>query len=100
MKKKTATCRFGYVKSKRKSIKYGTTPWALKKNLKGNSKINDQIKKSLYNWIMYHPKVFQSPIFNDCLKVNIDGHTEPQLVAKLLLLVSIQEVHNILVSDV
>ena len=45
-------------------------------------KINDQINKSLYNWIMHHPQVVQSPAVNDCLKVKIDGHTEPQLVPK------------------
>ena len=44
---------------------------------KVNSEINNQIKKSLYNWIMRHPQVVKSPIFNDCLKVNIDGHTRP-----------------------
>ena len=32
VKKKTATCRVGDAKSKRKKIKYGTTPWALKQN--------------------------------------------------------------------
>ena len=30
VKKKTATCRVGAAKYKRKAIKYGTTPWALK----------------------------------------------------------------------
>ena len=44
---------------------------------KGNSRINDQIKKSPNNWIINHPQVVQSPIFNDCLKVNIYGHTRP-----------------------
>ena len=39
----------------------------------------------------------QSPIANDCLKVKIDGHTEPQLVQKLLLQVSVRELHNNLV---
>ena len=33
------------------------------------------------------------------MKVYIDGHTEPQLVPKLLLKFSIWELHNILVSD-
>ena len=89
VKNKTATCRFISAKSKRKAIKYGTTPWALKTNRKVNSKINDQIKKSLYNWILYQPQVVKPPIFNDCLKVNIDDHTEPQLVPKLLLNVSV-----------
>ena len=48
---------------------------------------------------MHHPQVVQSPIFNDCLKVNIGGHTEPQLVPKLLLRVSVRELHNSLFCD-
>ena len=48
---------------------------------------------------MHHPQVVQSPIFNDSIKVNIDGHTETQNVPKLLLQVSVQELHNITVSD-
>ena len=48
---------------------------------------------------MNHPQVVQSPIVNDDLKVKIDGHTEPQLVPKLLLQVSVRELHNNLVSD-
>ena len=47
VKSKTSTRLFGAAKSKRKAIKYVTTPWALKQNRKGSSKINDQIKKSL-----------------------------------------------------
>ena len=38
---------------------------------------------------MHHPQVVQSPNLKDSLKVNIDGHTEPQLVLKLLLQVSV-----------
>ena len=99
VKNKTATRRFGADKYKRKSNKYGTTPWALKQKRKLNSKIDEQIKRSLYNWIMHHPQVVQSPIVNNCLKVKIDCPTEPQLVPKLLLQVSIRELHNSLVSD-
>ena len=80
MKKKTATRRFGAAKSNHKAIKYGTTPWALKQKRKVNSKIYYKINKYIYNWIIHHPQVVQSPIFNDCLKVNIYGHTGPQLV--------------------
>ena len=61
--------------------------------------MNYQIKKSRYNCIIRHPQVVQLPIFNDCLKVNIDGHTRPQKVLKLLLQVSVQEIHNSLVSE-
>ena len=39
----------------------------------------------------------QSPIANGCIKVSIDGHSEPQLVPKLLLQFYIQELHNIIV---
>ena len=38
VKKKTATRRCGDPKSKRNVIKYGTTPWALKKSEKGIQK--------------------------------------------------------------
>ena len=57
VKKKTSNRRVGADKSKCKAIKYGNTPWALKKKLKGNPKINNQIKKFPYNWIMHHTQV-------------------------------------------
>ena len=69
------------------------------KKRKGNSKINGQIKRNLYAWITCHPQVVQSPISNYCLKVIFDDRTEPQLVPKLLLQVSVIELHNSLVSD-
>ena len=98
-KKKTSTRQVGADKSKRKTIKSGTTPCALKPNLKVNSIINNNIKKYLYNWIMHHPQLFQSPIVNYCMKLIIDGQTIPQIVTKLLLQVYIRELHNRLVSD-
>ena len=53
----------------------------------------------MYAWITRHSKVVQSPISNDCLKVMFDDQTEPQLVPKLLLQVSVREPHNRIVSD-
>ena len=53
----------------------------------------------MYSWITSHPQVVQSPISNDCLKVMLDDQTEPQLVPKHLLQVSVREIHNSLVSD-
>ena len=47
---------------------------------------------------MHDPKSVPSPIANDFLKVKIDGYTEPQLVPKHLLQVSVRELHNNLVS--
>ena len=40
----------------------------------------------------------KSKIENDCLKVKINGHTEPQLFPKLLLQLSIREIYNSIVS--
>ena len=47
---------------------------------------------------MHHPQVVKSPIVNDCLKVKSDGHTVLQLLTKLLLQVSVVEIHNRLVK--
>ena len=86
-------------KSRRKSMKVCNSLWTQKKKRKGHSKINEQIKRNLYTWITRHPQVVQSPISNDCLKVMLDYQIEPQLVSKLLLQVSVRELHNSLVSD-
>ena len=94
---KTAKRRFVAAKSRRKSMKVCNSLW--KKKRKGHSKINDQIKRNLYTWITRHPQVVQSPISNYCLKVVLDDQTEPQLVPKFLLQVSVIELHNSLVSD-
>ena len=77
MWKKTASCLVGAAKSKCKAIKFGNIPWELKQKRKGYSKIGEQIKKYIYNWITHHPLIVQSPIVNDFLKVKIDGHNEP-----------------------
>ena len=69
------------------------------KKRKFNSKIDEQIKKSLYKWIMHHPQIVQSPIVDDFLKVKLDGHTEPQMVPKLSLRLSFRELHKNLISD-
>ena len=73
--------------------------WTKKSKRKGHYKINEQIKRNLYKWITRHPKVVQSPISNVCLEVVLDDQIEPQLVPKLLLQVSVRELHNSLVSD-
>ena len=72
-------------KSKCKAMKMGNSLWNNKIKQKGHSKINEQIKRNLYACITRHLQVFQSPIFNDCLRVMFDDQTEPQLVPKLLL---------------
>ena len=61
-------------------------------------KIDERIRKSLYKWIMHHPELLQSPIVNDFLTVKIDGHTELQLLPKLLLQFSVIDLHKNLFS--
>ena len=56
---------------------------ALKQKQKWNTKIDEHIKKAPYNCIMRHPQVVKSPMFNDFLKVKIDGYTELKLVTEL-----------------
>ena len=41
----------------------------------------------------------QSPIANDCLKAKIDSYTELQFFTKLLLQVSVRELHNNILSN-
>ena len=80
-------------------MKVGTSQWTKIIKRKGHSKMNNQTKRNLYAWITRHPQIVQSSIYNDCLKVLLDDQTEPQLFPKLLLQVSVRELHNILVSD-
>ena len=70
VKPKTTKRRIVAEKSKRKAMKVCNRLWKKKKK---HSKINEQIKRNLYTWITRHPQVVQSPIYNDCLKVMLDG---------------------------
>ena len=99
VKPKTEKRRIVAAKSKRRSIKVGTSQSNKTIKRKNHSKINEQIKRNMYAWITLHPQVVQSPISNDCLKVMFDDKTEPQLVPKRLLQVSVRELHNSLVRD-
>ena len=95
---KTAKCRVVAASSRRKFMKVCNILWKKEKR-KGHFEINEQIKCNLYTWITRHPQVVQLPISNDCLKVMLYYQTEPQLVPKLLLQMSVRELHNILVRD-
>ena len=55
-------------------------------------------KKYLYDWILHHPQIVQSPISNYCIKASIDSHSETQLVPKLSLQVYVRELHNRMVG--
>ena len=92
-------CGFECCISDSRAIKVVNSLWNNKTKRKVHSKINDKTKRNLYIWITRHPQVFQSPIYNDCIKVIFDDHTELQLVPKLLPQVSVRELYNILSGD-
>ena len=71
--------------------------WSSIPKIRGHSKINQQVKKDIYKFILQHPQVVVSPIAYDCLKLSIEGKVEPQLAPKLLLQVSVIELHNSMV---
>ena len=71
--------------------------WSIIPKRQGHSKINQQVKKYLYNWILQHTQFLVSPIAHDCLKVSIDSQVGPQLVSKHLFWVLVKALHNIMV---
>ena len=71
--------------SKQKAIRAGSILWSSITKRQGHSKINQQVKKTPYNWSIQCPQVVQSPIPNDCLRLSTEGQTETQLVPECLL---------------
>ena len=55
VKPKTEKRRFVAAKSRCKAMKVGNSLWTKKTKRKGNSKINEQIKRNFYTWITHHP---------------------------------------------
>ena len=98
VKKKAAVRRVGAARSKNKATRAGSMSWSRIKKRKVHTKINAQVKKYLYNWILQHSQALKSPLSNYCLKSSIDVHSEPHLVPKCLLKFSAQELHNRMVS--
>ena len=72
VKNKTAKGCIGDAKPKHRSMKVGNNLRTKKTKRKRHSKINEQIKRNLYEWITCHSQVVQSPIYNYCLKVILD----------------------------
>ena len=84
IKLKTAVHRLCDAKSEYKAIRAGIILWSSIPKRREHIKINECVKRALYNWILRQPQVVQSPISNDCLKLSIYGQAEAQLVPKLL----------------
>ena len=98
VKPKTDVHRFFAAKSNHKAFISGSMLCYSIPKRWVHSKINQQVKEALYNWILQYPQVLQSPIANNCLKLSIDGQLGPQLVPKLLLHLLVRELHNSIFS--
>mmetsp|Transcript_5084 Transcript_5084/g.7971 ORF Transcript_5084/g.7971 Transcript_5084/m.7971 type:complete len:182 (+) Transcript_5084:2-547(+) len=74
--------------------------WSQLKKKKGYSKVSEQLRKELQEWILDHPSVVPSPITNETLLIaDPDNPTHKKRVAKLLLEISIRELHNDLLHE-
>ena len=63
----------GADKSKHRAIRADNMLWLRISKRRGHTKNNQQVKEYIYNWILHHPQVFQSPIANDYCYVSING---------------------------
>ena len=67
---------------------------------KGWTKVNKELEEKVHSFIENHPNAVQSPIMNDC--VSVRDKADPikvEKIPKLLLQVSIQELHNDLIDQ-
>ena len=70
--------------------------WSSIQKRRKQTNINERVKEYIYSWIIQYPQVVEYPIANDHLKVSIDGHFELRVVPKLLIQVSVLELHDIM----
>jgi hypothetical protein len=73
--------------------------WSRVKARLGHSKVTPIIRQKLHEWILDHPHVIDSPIAKDCLWIKDPEAPEGRKrVGKLLLEISVRELHNDLVD--
>ena len=62
--------------------------WSRVKLGRGYTKVSVELRKKLYDWVLDHPHVVNSPITNDTIIIR-DEHNEKTRVGKILLQISI-----------
>ena len=74
--------------------------WSDVAKRRGHSKwkITEGVRMALHDWILSHPRVVQSPIASDTLLVRNAETGKKERVGKLLLEISVRELHNDLIS--
>ena len=72
--------------------------WSSVEARKGHSRITKAVKEALHGWVLDHPRVVDSPLTNDTLLVLNEATGKKERVGKLLLEISVRELHNDLIS--
>jgi hypothetical protein len=76
------------------------TSWSSVEARKGHSRITKEVKLTLHGWVLDvdHPRVVNSPTANDTLLVLNEESGKKERVGKLLIEISVRELHNDLIS--
>ena len=72
--------------------------WSQVRRRRGHSKITPEIRVLLHEWVLSHPRVVNSPIANETLLVKDRDTGKKERVGKLLLEITIRELHNDLIE--
>mgnify|MGYP000040289675 CR=1 FL=1 len=91
---KVATAKQNSLVANLESVKWSRQS----KKRKGFSKITTEKRAAVCDWVKNHPNVIHSPIANDTILVKLEGHDEKQRVGKLLLEISVRELHCLMVA--
>ena len=90
VKHKTAVRRLCAAKENFKANRTDNTLWSNISKRNVHTKINQNFKEALYNWILHHPQVVKSTIANNFLYVSFDGNSEKQLIPNFFLQVYVR----------
>ena len=75
VKYKTDVHKLGAAKAKRKAIRTGNELWSNIDIPGGHTKINQNSKEDLYNFILHHTQFVKYPISNYYIYESIDGNS-------------------------
>ena len=81
-------------KRRRLSENIDSVSWSNVQSRKGYSKVSPAIRSKFLEWFMNHPNVVESPITNETLLIHNLVTGQKERVSKLLLQISIRELHN------
>jgi hypothetical protein len=81
-------------KRRRLSENIDSVSWSNVQSRKGYSKVSPEVRSKFLEWFMNHPNVVESPIVNETILVKNIVTGQKERVNKLLLQISIRELHN------